>query len=60
MFQEKCEFKKLKVPALNDVLGDCNIPKLEKLWMVRPQGQQAYFPHFERVVRATRQLLRAC
>ena len=60
MFQEKCEFKKLKPPALRDILGDRNIPTLEKLWKVRLQEQQADLPHFEQVIRETRRLLRAC
>jgi uncharacterized protein len=60
MFQEKCEFKKLKTPALKDVLGIRNVPTLEKLWKARLQEQQADLPHFEQVVRETRRLLRAC
>jgi predicted nucleotidyltransferase component of viral defense system len=60
MFQEKCEFKKLKVPALKDVLGGRNVPTLEKLWKARLQEQKADLPHFEQVVRETRRLLRVC
>jgi len=59
MFGEKCQFKKLKPPALRDILGSHNIPTLEKLWEARLQEQQPDLPYFKEVIRETKRLLRA-
>lgn len=60
MFIEKCEFKKIRPPVLGKILGDHNVPTLEKLWDVRLGEQLADLPHFDAAVRETRRLLRAC
>jgi uncharacterized protein len=60
MFMEKCRFKQITPPALRNLLGNHNIPTLERLWSTRLGEQLPDLPHFGEVIRETRRLLRAC
>jgi predicted nucleotidyltransferase component of viral defense system len=57
LFREKCEFREIDPIPLAEVLGP-NAPSLENLWTARLSQQIAELPHFDRVVRETRRLLR--